>query len=118
SVQGLPFTSTTTASPAVSQISDGQVQAAAGPPSIHHSSNSGSGSGSPPLPNQDDPMGGSSVLTVRVTNSMGSMITRTTAVSNRSLQYTPKDKHLYRIHFIWNSISQALVRSEYRTVHE
>ena len=29
SVLGLPFTSTTTASPAVSQISDGQVQAAA-----------------------------------------------------------------------------------------
>lgn len=96
SVLGLPFTSTTTASPAVSQISDGQVQAAAGPPSTHHSSNSGSGSGSdsPPLPNQDDPMGGSSVLTVKVTNSMGSLTIHTTAVSNSIITSHPDGQTL------------------------
>ncbi|KAL9023577.1 MAG: hypothetical protein Q9180_008179, partial [Flavoplaca navasiana] len=92
SVLGLPFTSTTTASPAVSQISDGQVQAAAGPLSTHHSSNSGSGP--PPLPNQDDPTGGSSVLTVKVTNSMGSLTIQTTAVSNSIITSHPDGQTL------------------------
>ncbi|KAL9639788.1 MAG: hypothetical protein Q9204_000962 [Flavoplaca sp. TL-2023a] len=92
SILGLPFTSTTTASPAVSQISDGQVQAAAGPPSTDHSSKSGSSR--PPLPNQDDLMGGSSVLTVKGTNSMGSLTIQTTAVSNSIITSHPDGQTL------------------------
>ncbi|KAL8850823.1 MAG: hypothetical protein Q9221_004237 [Calogaya cf. arnoldii] len=81
SVLGLPFTQTTTASPAVSQISDGQVQAAAGPrPSTKKSSHAGTGPST--TSKQNSLPSGSSVFTVKTTDSLGSLTTQTTTASN------------------------------------
>ncbi|KAL8993373.1 MAG: hypothetical protein Q9169_006392, partial [Polycauliona sp. 2 TL-2023] len=74
-ILGSPFVSTTTASPPVSQISDGQVQAAAG-------TRSGADFSPSSVPISDHPISETSVLTFKATNSIGSLTTGTTTASN------------------------------------
>ncbi|KAL8730649.1 MAG: hypothetical protein Q9166_003962 [cf. Caloplaca sp. 2 TL-2023] len=80
----LPFTSTTTANPAVSQINDGQVQAAASAPLADKSPSSGSLSST--ALRQNTSSSGSPVLTFMVSDSMGSMTAQITTISDIAIR--------------------------------
>ncbi|KAL8918525.1 MAG: hypothetical protein Q9172_005395 [Xanthocarpia lactea] len=87
SVLGLPFTSTTTVAPAISQISDGQVQAAG--PRLLTEEPLQAGLGSSSVYEQNGSLGSSSVFTFTVSDSMGSLTTQITTASDVVIKSLP-----------------------------